>query len=86
MLKQLALSKNPPTIDLTDIESEIVRYLAQGKSSKDIAIETGYSQRTIESKRLVIEKKTFSKNSCELINYAYKNGLLIIDSRSLWNT
>lgn len=81
-LKQLAVSKSPPTIDLTDIEGEIIRYLAQGKSSKDIAAETGYSQRTIESKRLVIEKKTLSKNSCELINYAYKNGILIIDSRS----
>lgn len=81
-LKQLAVSKNPPTIDLSDIESEIIRYLAQGKSSRDIAAEMGYSQRTIESKRLVIEKKTLSKNSCELINYAYKNGLLIIESRA----
>lgn len=81
-LKQLAMSKNPPTIDLTEVESLIIRHLAQGKSSKDIAVETGYSPRTIESKRLVIEKKTASKNSCELINYAYRNGLLIIESRS----
>lgn len=57
-------------------EKEIIEYIAQGKTSKEIASELDYTTRTVETKKMRIEKKFGAKNAAELISMAYKTGIL----------
>lgn len=55
---------------LTPRESEIVKLIAQGKTSKEIASMLFISVRTVESHRLNIMRKLNVKNTPELVRYA----------------
>jgi len=55
---------------LTPRESEIVKWIAQGKTSKEIANMLFISVRTVESHRLNIMRKLNVKNTPELVRYA----------------
>ncbi|WP_281614705.1 response regulator transcription factor [Flammeovirga sp. SubArs3] len=55
------------TFDLTKREKEILKYVAAGKSSKDIAATLNKSVRTIETHRFNIMKKMEVKSAVELI-------------------
>lgn len=61
---------------LTDREIQIVRLIAQEKSNKQIGEELFISERTVETHRKNIFRKTDSKNIVGLIKFAYKNNLL----------
>lgn len=59
-------------------DKDIIKCLAEGKTSKEIALELGYTKRTVETKKIRIEKKVCAKNAAELVNIAYKIGILKI--------
>lgn len=64
------------TVSLTPREVEIVRLCAEGKSAQEIAEALNLSKRTVEGHK----QRIFSKLNCnsviELVNYAYRNGLV----------
>ncbi|ANQ49097.1 response regulator transcription factor [Flammeovirga sp. MY04] len=60
-------TKEVASIDLTKREKEILKYVAAGKSSKDIASILNKSVRTVETHRFNIMKKMEVKSAVELI-------------------
>ena len=66
------------TFDLTRREKEVLRYVIDGYSNKEIAEELEKSIRTIENHRFSIMKKLNVHNAVELIN-AVKNFSLLDD-------
>ncbi|OHX66042.1 response regulator transcription factor [Flammeovirga pacifica] len=59
--------KEAASIDLTKREKEILKYVAVGKSSKEIASTLNKSVRTVETHRFNIMKKMEVKSAVELI-------------------
>jgi DNA-binding NarL/FixJ family response regulator len=59
---------------LTNREREIVKLIAEGKTSKDIASLLHISNRTVEGHRAKIMEKLNFKNTADLIKYAVKKG------------
>ncbi len=59
---------------LTQRESEILRYLAEGMSNKEIANRLCRSVRTVETHRLSIRRKTNAYNLSDLVKIARKLG------------
>jgi DNA-binding NarL/FixJ family response regulator len=66
-------------INLRNKEMEIIRCLSKGMTSKEIANFTGYTERTIETKKVRLGKKLNAKNSAEIVDRAYKLGMLRIN-------
>jgi FixJ family two-component response regulator len=58
---------------MTEAEQEILKYIAQGKSNKVIALELGRSVRTIEVHRSHIMKKLQVENSTDLLRKLWKS-------------
>lgn len=61
---------------LTDREKEIVRLLANGLSTKEIAEKLSISFNTVETHRRNMLKKHNCKNTTELVYFAAKNNWL----------
>lgn len=61
---------------LTEREIQIIKLIAQEKSNREIAGQLFISERTVETHRKNIFRKTDSKNIIGLIKYAYQNNLL----------
>ncbi len=70
--------KNNLFFTLTAAERQIFRLLAEGKTPKEIAYETGRSLKTIENQRISIMNKMKLKNMNELIKLALKLDLIDI--------
>jgi two-component system, NarL family, invasion response regulator UvrY len=64
--------EKPKHHDLTDREYEVLRKLAEGKTSKEIATEYNISVNTINSYRKRVLVKLHAKTNIELVKYAYK--------------
>ena len=79
-IMQLIQLKKIPTQILSVNEVEIIRLLSLGMNSKEIAVALKYTVRSIETKRLRLQKKLRVKSSIELISTAYKMGILKPDS------
>jgi DNA-binding NarL/FixJ family response regulator len=62
----------PKHHNLSDREYEVLRRLAEGKSSKEIAGEYKISLNTVNSYRKRILTKLNAKSNIELVKYAYK--------------
>ena len=62
--------------NLSRKEFEIIRGIAEGLNSKQIAENRFISRHTVDTYRRGILEKTNCKNSAELIRYATKNGLI----------
>jgi two-component system, NarL family, response regulator NreC len=67
------------SIDLTEIEREILCLLADGHSSKEIALQTSKSPKTIDAYRRQIMRKLQVDNLADLIKYAIRTGLISLD-------
>jgi len=65
-----------PAFELTDREIEVLKLLVQELTSKEIAEKLFISERTIDSHRKNLLRKTNSKNIVGLIKYAYAHKLL----------
>lgn len=63
---------------LTSREIEIVKYICDGKTNKDIADDLYLSIRTVEVHRKNISKKTHATNVVGVVIYAIKNGFFKI--------
>ena len=61
---------------LTSREREIVRLLAEGKSSKEVASDLGISVKTAETHRANIMRKLDLHSASELVRYAIRNRLI----------
>jgi DNA-binding NarL/FixJ family response regulator len=66
-----------PTRDrLTPREREIVQLLAEGKSSKEVAVALGISVKTAETHRANIMRKLEVHSVSEIVRYAVKNQII----------
>lgn len=61
---------------LTTREREIVQLLAEGKSSKEVAVSLGISVKTAETHRANIMRKLEIHSVSELVRYAIKNQII----------
>jgi DNA-binding NarL/FixJ family response regulator len=61
---------------LTSREREIVQLLAEGKSSKEVAVSLGISVKTAETHRANIMRKLELHSVSELVRYAVKNQII----------
>jgi DNA-binding NarL/FixJ family response regulator len=61
---------------LTSREREIVQLLAEGKSSKEVAVALGISVKTAETHRANIMRKLEVHSVSELVRYAVKNHMI----------
>lgn len=62
-------------VQITKRESDVIRHLVKGNSSKQIADKLHLSLHTVNAHRRNILQKTNCKNTAELICYALENGL-----------
>ncbi len=63
--------------EITHREIEIIRYLAEGHSTKEIAEKLFISDKTVERHKSNLLKKMQLKNTPQLVKVAVENGLLI---------
>ncbi len=68
--------KLPQRNRLTTREREIVQLLAEGKSSKEVAVDLGISVKTAETHRANIMRKLELHSVSELVRYAIKNQII----------
>jgi DNA-binding NarL/FixJ family response regulator len=66
---------------LTPREQEVMRFLAEGLSSKAVAEKLFISPKTVENHRANIMSKLGLHSTIELVRYAAKLGLIDVD---LW--
>jgi two-component system, NarL family, invasion response regulator UvrY len=66
----------PKHYNLSDREFEVLRGLAQGKSSKEIAGEFKISVNTINAYRKRVLLKLHAKTNIDLVKYAYKHKIV----------
>ncbi len=66
---------SPAAAALSPRQKEVLRLLAEGKSSKEIAGELGLATRTVESHRREISRRLDLHSVAELVKYAIREGL-----------
>jgi DNA-binding NarL/FixJ family response regulator len=75
-LQHLIIAENQPSVPaLTEREREVLQLLAEGKSTKQIALQLHVSGKTIESNRRNIMDKLGICSVAELTKYAIREGL-----------
>jgi DNA-binding CsgD family transcriptional regulator len=67
---------NIPSVSLNVQEIEILKAIAGGSVTKEIAIELKMAETTAETYRNRLMKKVGVPNSAALLAYAYRNGIL----------
>ena len=67
---------NPSTAQLTPREQEVLRLLAEGAASKQIASRLAISVRTVESHRIHVNRKLGFSSVAELVRYAIRHGVI----------
>jgi DNA-binding NarL/FixJ family response regulator len=71
------LDKNEATKSrLTPRQREIIQLLAEGKSSKEIAVALGLSTKTAETHRANIMKRLNCHSASEIVRYAVRNNII----------
>jgi DNA-binding NarL/FixJ family response regulator len=71
---------------LTERERQVLQFVVEGKSNKEVAMELGISPKTVSVHRTNIMSKLDVQNTVELIRYATSNPLisLPIPDQELW--
>jgi DNA-binding NarL/FixJ family response regulator len=72
-------SRGPSTAQLTDRELHILKLLAEGKPSKEIALLLDISVQAVDANRRRIMQKLDIESFAELVKYAIREGLASID-------
>ena len=67
---------NIPSITLTIQEIDMLKAIARGSVTKEIAIELKMAESTAETYRIRLIKKVGVPNTAALLAYAYRNGIL----------
>ena len=68
--------RRSPFQELTKREKEVLQFVVQGLTSKQMAEHLNLSQRTIDHHRSSLLRKFNRKNSVDLVNYAVRNGFV----------
>lgn len=61
-------------------ENEVIRYIAKGAGTKEIAAKMHLSIYTVRAHKRNIFEKTETRNIAELTSYAYVNGIIISEA------
>jgi DNA-binding NarL/FixJ family response regulator len=75
-IKKGRTQKQETDVPLTDREIEVLKYIAEGMTNKEIAEKLFISARTVDTHRRNLHQKLNIKNAAGLVNYAIKNKLL----------
>ena len=78
-MERLSTSPESQLDKLTVREHEVLQLLAEGKSTKQIALELHVSAKTIETNRRHIMDKLDIHNVAELTKYAVREGLTSLE-------
>jgi len=71
------LSKSEAPYDpLTDREKQVLQLIAEGKTTKEVAVILGVSVKTAESHRSTLMSKLDIHSTAELVRYAIRRGLV----------
>ena len=79
-VKRLSASADSPFEILKAREREVLQLLAEGKSTKQIALELHVSTKTIEANRRQIMEKLDIHSVAELTKYAVREGLTTLET------
>lgn len=79
-VKRLSTQYQPEGTVLTEREREVLQFLSEGKSTKQIAMQLHVSAKTIESNRRNIMDKLSINSVAELTKYAVREGLTPLES------
>jgi len=71
-----AVEFGAPSAELTDRQKEIVRMVAQGQSSKQIALSLGIAEKTVSNHRLQIRERLGLHDVASLTRYAIEQGFI----------
>jgi len=74
-VKRLAAAADSPLSTLTGREREVLQLVAEGKSTKQIALDLHVSTKTVEANRRKIMQKLDIHSVAELTRYAVREGL-----------
>lgn len=78
-VKRLSTGAESPLASLTGREREVLQLVAEGKSTKQIALELHVSTKTIEANRRQIMEKLDAHSVAELTKYAIREGLTTLE-------
>ena len=78
-VKRLSTTSDSPLSALTGREREVLQLVAEGKSTKQIALELHVSTKTIEANRRQIMEKLKVHSVAELTKYAVREGLTTLE-------
>ena len=79
-INQIAANAPAPAGTLSDREREVLQLIAEGMTTKQIALKLGVSTKTIETHRQNIMNKLDIHSVAELTKYAIREGITEIDS------
>ncbi len=79
-IKHLSTTTNSPFEALKTREREVLQLVAEGKSTKQIALELHVSTKTIEANRRQIMEKLHIHSVAELTKYAVREGLTTLET------
>jgi len=79
-VEKLARTTDSEPEGLTDREREVLQLLAEGRTTKQIAVELHVSTKAIEANRRKIMKKLDISNLPELTKYAIREGLTSLEA------
>ncbi|HUV65694.1 MAG TPA: response regulator transcription factor [Sedimentisphaerales bacterium] len=79
-VKRLSSGDESPLRSLTGREREVLQLVAEGKSTKQIALELHVSNKTIEANRRQIMEKLDMHSVAELTKYAVREGLTSLEA------
>jgi len=74
-VKRVAAAADSPLSTLTGREREVLQLVAEGKSTKEIALELHVSTKTVEANRRQVMEKLDIHSIAELTKYAVREGL-----------
>ncbi len=80
VLMKLTRALQSDRVSLTDRQREVLRWIAEGLSSKEIALKLGLSVKTIEAHRSQIMDRLGIRDLAGLVRYAIRIGLVGPDS------
>lgn len=79
-LRRLSRSDSSSSIVLSDREREVLQLMAEGKSTKEIALKLHVSVKTVETHRRQIMNKLDIYSIAELTKYAIRKGLTSLET------
>ena len=72
------IPNSPPISEITEREQEVLKLLAHGRSSKEIAGDLGLSAGTVKTHQANLMRKLDIHGIVELVHYALRRGLIKI--------